>query len=208
MTKAVKIALAALCAGALLAGVGAGVAFGEYSSLDYERYELPIAGERKTVTETFDIPQDGKVMVTSPWKYSLTIVEDEGVAAGTIVVTASAAGLADEVVIDPHIDTVPANDPNARSSHSTGEPGSSPDAEADGSGREEGPAAAQEWIERLCITAYPINDDGGFSQFMQFKDVYLEGLKRGVVYDIPSVYDDFVLEIRINPVDRARISSY
>ncbi len=180
MTKAIKIALVVLCAGALLAGIGAGVAFGEYSSLDYEKYELPEAGDRKTVEKTFEIPEGGEVRITSPWENPPALIEDESVAEGTVTVSASALGLADEVFVEQRIETAPY--------------GSSDDPES--------------WTKRLCITAYPTDRDAGFSQFMQCKDVYLEGLKRGVVYDIPSVYDDFSVEIRVNPADRARVSSY
>ena len=45
----------------------------------------------------------------------------------------------------------------------------------------------------------------GFSEFMRNKDVILEGLKKGVIYDIPSAYDDFHVEVRVNPADLDRV---
>ncbi len=40
---------------------------------------------------------------------------------------------------------------------------------------------------------------------MRNKDVILEGLKKGVIYDIPSAYDDFHVEVRVNPADLDRV---
>lgn len=213
MTKAVKIAFAVLCAGALVAGVGAGVAFGEYSALDYEKYEVPGAQERKAETRTLEVPADGNIEIGGAWSCSYSIVEDEGVAAGTVVVTASASGLADKVVIgDPTVSLIPRdNRPDASSRGSAEEPyGGSPDklgGDASGSVISDVVGESSEnWVEHTVIVAYPTTEGTGFSQFMDMKDVYLEGMKRGVVYEMPSVYDDFTVEVRVNPADAGRIS--
>lgn len=72
MNRTVKAALAIVCAGALLAGVGAGVAFGEYSSLRYE--ELPISGFDQAITasETVEVGEEGDVFVSTWLQYVLT----------------------------------------------------------------------------------------------------------------------------------------
>lgn len=214
MTKAVKIALAVLCAGALVAGVGAGVAFGEYSSLDYEKYEVPGADERKTETRTLEIPADGDIEIGGVWNGSCSIVEDESVAAGTVVVTASASGLADEVVIeDPHVNMVPRDSYYGSSTYDSTEGSRSGSADklgdkAVGSSVSDVVGKSSEsWAKYTVIVAYPTTDGTSFSQFMSMKDVYLEGMKRGVVYEMPSVYDDFTVELRVNPADRARVNS-
>ena len=213
MTKAVKVAFAVLCAGALVAGVGAGVAFGEYSSLDYERYAVPGADERKTETKTLSIPSDCDIEIGGAWNANCSVVEDESVEAGTVVVTASASGLADEVVIeDPVISTVPRD--GYRGPSQSGPSAREDQGGADKMGDEALGASVsdivgehdQEWASFAVVVAYPTTQGTGFSQFMEMKDTYLEGLKRGVVYEMPSVYDDFTVEVRVNPADRWRVS--
>ncbi len=73
-----------------MAGAGAGVAFGEYSSLRYE--ELPISGFDQAITasETVEVGGRGDVFVSTVYGggCSSEIVADESVAPNTLVINA------------------------------------------------------------------------------------------------------------------------
>ncbi len=188
MSKAVRAALTVLCAGALLAGVGAGVAFGEYSSLRYE--ELPVSGSDQTITasETVEVAGEGDVFISTVYGggCSSEIVADESVAANTLVIDAQCSGLADGIVISkPRVSVY-----------------------EEEVCREDSPAKLSRSEERVTtdISVHPeVYYEDGFSELMRNKDVVLEGLKKGVVYDIPNAYDDFRVEVRVNPVDLDRV---
>lgn len=188
MSKAVKAALAIMCAGALLAGVGAGVAFGEYSTLDYEK--LPSSGSEQAITasETVEVAAEGEVFISTVYGggCSSEIVADESVAPNTLLVNARCSGLADGIVVSkPRVSVY-----------------------EDEVFREDSPAKLNRVEERVTtdISVYPeVIGNDSFSDFMQNKDVVLEGLKNGVIYEIPSAYDDFSVEVRVNPVDIDRV---
>lgn len=188
MNRTVKAALAIVCAGALLAGAGAGVAFGEYSSLRYE--ELPISGSDQAITasETVEVGEEGDVFVSTVYGggCSSEIVADESVTPNTLVINAQCSGLADGIVVSKPRVSVYEEEVY----------------------REDSPAKLSRLEERVTtdISVHPeVYYQDGFSEFMRNKDVILEGLKKGVVYDIPSAYDDFHVEVRVNPVDLDRV---
>lgn len=65
---------------------------------------------------------------------------------------------------------------------------------------------AQTFDGILCVNVYPVEETSGVSKFMHYKDQILQGLKEGVVYKIPSAYDDFSVEVRVNPASADKVT--
>ena len=146
-----------------MAGAGAGVAFGEYSSLRYE--ELPISGFDQAITasETVEVGEEGDVFVSTVYGggCSSEIVADESVAPNTLVINAQCSGLADGIVISKPRVSVYEEEVY----------------------REDSPAKLSRLEERVTtdISVHPeVYYQDGFSEFMRNKDVILEGLKQRV----------------------------
>lgn len=179
MRKPTKIAFATLCAGMLVTGIGAGVAFAEYSSLRFEELPSPLAGKEVTVSAELEVPSDAQIQLSGPYDQE-DVVVDEAVPVGTVVVSARANGVAEEIVIDgPFVDEREPYD--------------------EGTDVPSGPVESRKVAH---ISAYPMASSAGF---LEYKDVFLEGLKSGVVYRVPSMYDGFSVELRMNPADVGRV---
>lgn len=91
MRKAQVVLLVILAVGALTAGIGAGAAFGEYSSMEYEG--TVVMGEENWKTETFECewePEEGKTLQLNlynyPWSWNTELTEDESVPVNTVAV--------------------------------------------------------------------------------------------------------------------------
>lgn len=226
MTKSVKIALGVLLAGALVAGIGTGVAFVEYSSLRYEPLAAADAAATITESEAVELPQTGLVHINAPYQASCKVVEDEGISSGTLLVTARASSSANGIVIEgPYEWYVGPSPDDLAESGMSGAPGSANPATSGSIGSAVGPAedagasadanpgsgsgaaagaAAQAAATESAISIYPAIY-GGAHQLLVYKDSLLKGLKEGVVYEVPSPYDGFSVEVRVNPADADRI---
>lgn len=85
--KANIVLFSGLLGGALVAGVGCGIAFAEYLSFDYDGAALEASSERTTESFTFDIEEDDLVQLSVSRIVKLT--EDESVEQGSLVIEAS-----------------------------------------------------------------------------------------------------------------------
>lgn len=179
MTKATKISLIVLLAGVLVAGIGSGIAFGEFSSLKYEEIEIHDGDPEITATRTIEIPEAGAIRIMVPFHDNCTIGEDEAVSPGTIYVSARAMSPVAAINIDgPYV---------RGESHS---PASS---------------ATSAETTNVSIGVSPAVYDYSNQMFL-YKDELLQGLKEGVLYGLPSPYDGFAVEVRVNPADIERVS--
>lgn len=184
MTKSIKAALIALCAGALIAGIGFGVAALEYSSLRFEMLKLEDADQPIIESKTFTVPAEGNIEVNGSSHGNFTLMGDESVPVNTVVITAHASGWADGIEFDgPYMQQI--------------EPWWDDDYISDGT--------VQETVMLTSFNAYPTTDTSNVPAPFRYKDQVLQGLKDGVVYLIPSAYESFTIEARVNPADIPRV---
>lgn len=176
MVRSTKIAFAALLAGTLVAGVGAGMTVVECSTFQYETLEIENGDQGLSESTSIDIGSGSSVHISVPYSKDCNAVADETVPQGTMSITARASSLADKIVIDgPRVWTEPEQQSQGKKQVTT-------------------------------VSVYPMAYNSGTSQLFQHKDEILQGLKNGVVYQLPSIYDGFSVEIRANPADIARLS--
>lgn len=183
MNKITRIFLITMCAGVLLTGIGAGIAFGEYSSMELREIETSESGQPVTANADLAIPDKGDVNIYTPAADSCTIVEDETLEPGTVRIEAQSSGLADEMIIEqPYVSTFESqlySDENGQLKSVT------------------------ETITYIHV--YPVSSQSGFEVFMRYKDQVLDGLKNGYIYIHPGYYTGFAAQISVNPVDSERI---
>lgn len=85
--KANVVLFSGFLGGALLAGVGGGVAFAEYLSFDYDDTALAISDASETKEFAFDLAKDEVVNFNIPRITKMT--EDESIAQGSLVIEAT-----------------------------------------------------------------------------------------------------------------------
>lgn len=85
--KANAVLFSGFLGGALLAGVGGGVAFAEYLSFDYDDTALAISDASETKEFAFDLAKDEVVNFNIPRITKMT--EDESIAQGSLVIEAT-----------------------------------------------------------------------------------------------------------------------
>ena len=182
MNKITRIFLVTMCAGVLLTGIGAGIAFGEYSSLEYRKLEAPEGNGPVQAEAEFTVPAEGPINIHAPIPSACSLVTDEGVPQGTIIINASCDAPADSITInEPYVATI-----------ETGQYGGTT-------------SAVQSATETITdIGMYP-TCSGGMELFMMYKDQVLDGLKQGFICIPPDYYESFTAEIRVNPADAERI---
>ncbi|MDY2777518.1 MAG: hypothetical protein SOU51_03995 [Collinsella sp.] len=188
MRKQIKLALSAVCAGALIAGIGVGVAFAEYSALRFEDMPpqdadgAPVSLAETTVASAdLSVPEDVGIAISGPFDVQRSLVADDSVPVGTVRIAAHASAFVDEIVIDgPYIPI-----------------------EENYEGQFDDVDEQQDAGQTAYISIHPVlTDRGPFA----YKDQILEGLKRGVVYQVPDLTEGFDVEVRLNPADLERVA--
>lgn len=208
MRKSQIVLLSMLAAGVLITGIGAGTAFVEYSSMEYEG--TVTMGEEHWKTDTFICewePEKGQTLWIDtdnyPW-WDTELVEDESIPAGEVAVDITY----NEAVYKPHVSLEPvvewsevteeavmAEPETAEATEtSTEEPERETETETEPETEPE-TAQPEKIADRLEIW---ISYEGNFDVLMEHKDQVLSMLKDGkfASFEMATVKD---VTIRIHP---------
>ena len=187
MRKINIVLIATACAGALITGVGLGVAFADFSSLDYQTYQVPASEKAPTKTAEFTFGDVDEICISGSWRYTkgsgLTVTPDPAVPEYTVRLSAKASARADDISI---------TGPEEITEYPMVE---SYNAELGGW---DYVPDEQHPTKTMYIYVEPVEQEFSWNDY---KDTVLDGLKNGVVYSLPSVSEGFTVEVRVNPAD-------
>ena len=177
MTRFHKITIGIFCSGVLLTGIGAGVAFGEFSSLAYGGTE--VVGETNMVTRDISReidPEQGVWNIYGFWNEESELQADPSIPENTVGfrVTYNAEQLEPEVVAESDETEYYDEDTDAYVTES--EPS-------------------------LVLHAYWKDRNDDWKDMMEARDRILAGLKRGELISVKGAPGIEKVEIRINPAN-------
>lgn len=182
MTRFHKITIAIFCGGILLSGIGAGVAFGEFSSLAYGGVEN--VGKPDIVTKEIskDIdPEQGVWLLEGYWDTEPEVEVDESIPENTVLFRITY----NKDMVEPRIEETVEDDEYY-------------DNDADTWRQTRTPA-----LELRCY--WQKTNESDFQNMMEAKDKVLAGLKRGELISVEGAPDIEKVEIRINPANEKDI---
>lgn len=185
MNKSTILLSSTLCAGILIAGIGTGVAFGEYSSLDVETLQTDQATENATATRTVDLPKKTELNINASYPGSVHLEIDEAVEPGTIKLDASMENA-------PVGTTIEISDPIIHEStdYTT---------LSDGTVRESVVPYAYAYISPEMPASYSFEEEAEHARTV------LDGLKSGVLYVSDDSSRSLDVVVTVNPADEKRI---
>lgn len=196
-SKINAILIGGVLGGALLAGIGCGIAFGEYSSFTYES-ESAIKESPQTQTETLALPQNGTAGVYE--NGASEKVADENVARGTFVVEMTY----DAALITPLIYELDSYYLYRMDSGELVTQDTARNMGLIGDMTYEQIAQDERFVQRITYFPDYRYAENAAERFMQSKDVILEGLKNGVIRSV-NANPTIDIVVRVNPAEFDRV---
>ncbi|MBC5660294.1 hypothetical protein H8S44_10970 [Anaerosacchariphilus sp. NSJ-68] len=178
MTRFHKITIGIFCSGVLLTGSGAGVAFGEFSSLAYGGTE--VVGETNMVTRDISReidPEQGVWNIDGYWDTAPEVEADESIPENTVLFRITY----NQAMVEPRIEETVQEDEYY-------------DNDADTWRQTRTPA-----LELHCY--WENTDESDFQNLMEAKDKVLAGLKRGELISVVGAPHIEQVQIFYNPVN-------
>lgn len=178
MTRFHKITIGIFCSGVLLTGIGAGVAFGEFSSLAYGGTE--VVGETNMVTRDISReidPEQGVWNIDGYWDTAPEMEADESIPENTVLFRITY----NQAMVEPRIEETVQEDEYY-------------DNDVDTWRQTRTPA-----LELHCY--WENTDESDFQNLMEAKDKVLAGLKRGELISVVGAPHIEQVQIFYNPVN-------
>ena len=178
MTRFHKITIGIFCSGVLLTGIGAGVVFGEFSSLAYGGTE--VVGETNMVTRDISReidPEQGVWNIDGYWDTAPEVEADESIPENTVLFRITY----NQAMVEPRIEETVQEDEYY-------------DNDADTWRQTRTPA-----LELHCY--WENTDESDFQNLMEAKDKVLAGLKRGELISVEGAPYIERVQIFYNPVN-------
>ena len=178
MTRFHKITIGIFCSGVLLTGIGAGVAFGEFSSLAYGGTE--VVGETNMVTRDISReidPEQGIWNIDGYWDTAPEVEADESIPENTVLFRITY----NQAMVEPRIEETVQEDEYY-------------DNDADTWRQTCTPA-----LELHCY--WENTDESDFQNLMEAKDKVLAGLKRGELISVVGAPHIEQVQIFYNPIN-------
>ena len=178
MTRFHKITIGIFCSGVLLTGIGAGVAFGEFSSLSYGGTE--VVGKIDTATKEISreiAPEQGVWNIDGYWDTAPEVEADESIPENTVLFRITY----NQAMVEPRIEETVQEDEYY-------------DNDADTWRQTRTPA-----LELHCY--WENTDESDFQNLMEAKDKVLAGLKRGELISVEGAPYIERVQIFYNPVN-------
>ena len=178
MTRFHKITIGIFCSGVLLTGIGAGVVFGEFSSLAYGGTE--VVGETNMVTRDISReidPEQGVWNIDGYWDTAPEMEADESIPENTVLFRITY----NQAMVEPRIEETVQEDEYY-------------DNDVDTWRQTRTPA-----LELHCY--WENTDESDFQNLMEAKDKVLAGLKRGELISVVGAPHIEQVQIFYNPVN-------
>ena len=178
MTRLHKITIGIFCGGILLSGIGAGVAFGEFSGLAYGGAE--VVGKTDIVTRDISKeidPEQGVWNIDGYWDTAPEVEADESIPENTVLFRITY----NKDMVEPRIEETVQEDDYY-------------DDDADTWRQTRNPA-----LELRCY--WQDTDESNFQNLMEAKDKVLVGLKRGELISVVGAPHVKQVQIFYNPVN-------